>query len=129
MSPGGPVRGPEERTTHASLIGHFNAALRRDDPLELELLILEVALESTEREWAEWACTQLVKHRSANVRGNALRGFGHLARRFGALDPNRVKPLIETGLHAHNEYVREQAESAADDVAAHLAWQVERPDR
>jgi hypothetical protein len=38
-----------------------------------------------------------------------------------------LRPLIESGLHAHNEYVREQAASAADDVDAFLAWQIERP--
>jgi len=128
VSPTGAGRGREARASRSPLVDRFAAALERDDPLELQLLILEVALESPEREWAEWACAQLVKHRNANVRGNALRGFGHLARRFGMLDPNRVKPLIEAGLHAHHEYVREQAESAADDVAAYLAWQVERPD-
>jgi hypothetical protein len=122
----GPKGGAEEPSAHASLARRFDAAFERDDPLELQLLILEVALESSEREWAEWACTQLAKHRNANVRGNALVGFGHLARRFGRLDPNRVKPLIESALHAHNEHIREHAESAADDVNTFLSWQVER---
>lgn len=105
----------------------FEAALLRDDPFELEELIHEIALESEQREWAEWACARLARHRNANVRGNALLGFGHLARRFGTLDASRAKPLIENGLHAHNEYVRERAESAADDVNAHLSWSVSRP--
>jgi hypothetical protein len=105
----------------------FEAALERDAPVELQQLILDVALECEDREWAECSCAQLAKHRNANVRGNALLGFGHLARRFGRLDRNRVKRLIEIGLHAHNEYVRERAESAADDLETFLSWSFDRP--
>jgi hypothetical protein len=105
----------------------FDAALERDDPFELQELILEVALQARDRRWAEWACARLARHRDANVRGNALVGFGHLARRFGELDRTRARGPIEAGLYAHNEYVREKAESAADDVDAHLSWSVRRP--
>jgi hypothetical protein len=113
--PGAPV---EER---------FEGALLRDDPFELQDLIAEVALESDARVWAECCCAQLTKHRSAEVRGTALRGFGHLARRFGILDPNRVRRLIENGLHSQHEFIRSEAESAADDVETFLAWRFDRP--
>ena len=102
-------------------------ALLRDEPIELEDLILEFSLHTEEREWAECCCAQLAKHRNAVVRGNALAGLGHLARRFGRLDRNRVKRLIETGLHARHNYVRERAESAATDIETFLDWQLERP--
>lgn len=105
----------------------FDAALSRDDPTELQRLVLQVALEAHDREWAECSCARLTRHRNANVRGNALLGFGHIARRFGALDRRRVQRLVEIGLHAHNEYVREQAESAADDLETFLAWDFDRP--
>ncbi len=98
------------------LMQRFDDALERDDSIELQRLALEVALESEEREWAETGLARLAKHHNANVRGNALAGFGHLARRFGILDRNRVQRLIENGLHADHEYVREQDESAAADV-------------
>jgi hypothetical protein len=111
----------------AAIEDRFEFALLRDDPFELQDLIAEVALESDARVWAECCCAQLTRHRNAEVRGNALRGFGHLARRFGILDPNRVRPLIERGLHAHHEYVRREAESAADDLETFLAWRFERP--
>ena len=107
----------------------FEGALLRDDPFELQELIAEIALTSDARVWAECCCAQLTKHRNAEVRGNALRGFGHLARRFGILDPNRVRPLIENGLHARHELVRSEAESAADDVETFLAWHFDRPVR
>jgi len=115
--PGAPV---EER---------FEVALLRDNPFELQDLIAEVALESEARLWAECCFAQLTKHRSAEVRGTALRGFGHLARRFGILDPNRVHKLIEKGLHSQHEFIRSEAESAADDVEIFLAWHFERPAR
>lgn len=105
----------------------LEAALSRDDPLELERVVVQVALEAVDREWAECCCARLARHRNANVRGGALLGFGHIARRFGALDRRRVQRLVEIGLHAHNEIVRERAESAADDLETFLAWQLDRP--
>ena len=89
--------------------------------------MVELALESREREWAECTCAQLARHRSAAVRGAALLGFGHLAQRFGALDRRRVQRLVERGLFAHHELLRERAESAAQDLETFLAWEFERP--
>jgi hypothetical protein len=107
----------------------FDAAIERDDPVELQRVVLEIAHESDDREWAECCCAQLTRHRNTMVRGEALLGFGHLARRFGILDRNRVRRLVEIGLHAHHEYVRERAESAAEDLETFLSWRFERPVR
>ncbi len=103
-------------------------AFERDDPRELEPLVLELALQSAEREWAESCCAQLCRHRNAHVRGNALAGFAHLARRFGQLDLHRVKRRVEIALWDRHEYVRAQAESAADDLETFLCWKLERPE-
>ncbi len=116
--------GPERGTLPGRTV--VEDALERDDPIELMDLILEVALESDEREWAQACCAQLAKHRNAQVRGNALLGFGHLARRFGRLDPQRVQRLVEIGLHDRSDYVRAQAESAAEDLTTFLEWHFER---
>lgn len=105
----------------------FERALERDDPSELRGLVIEIALEAEDRAFAENCCARLARHRNADVKGHALLGFGHLARRFGQLDRRRVQRLIEVGLHAHNELVRERAESAADDAETYLAWRIERP--
>ncbi len=102
-------------------------ALLRDESIELEDLVLELSLHTEEREWAECCCAQLAKHRNAQVRGNALLGLGHLARRFGRLDPHRVKRLVQIGLFDRHEYVRRQAESAAADLEIFLSWQFEKP--
>ncbi len=104
------------------------AALERDDPLELMDWILEFAAESDDRKLAENCCARLARHRNAMVRGNAMLGFGHLARRFGRLDAHRVKRLVDTGLYDGSDYVREQARSAAEDLKTFLAWEFDLPD-
>lgn len=100
-------------------------ALLRDDPLELAPLITEVALSAEESDWAQACCVQLSRHRNAEVRGNAVMGFGHLARRFGQLDAHRVKRIVERARYDRHEYVRAQGQSAAEDLATFLAWQFE----
>jgi len=107
----------------------MEAVIARDDPLELADAALEIALEAGDPAWAQSCCTQLVRHRDARVRGSALVGFGHLARRFGQLDPQRVKRIVEIGLFDRNEHVREQARSAALDLATYLRWEFEGPPR
>ena len=104
------------------------AALERDDPVELMDLILEIAIDGADREFAESCCVQLARHRNPNVRGNAVLGFGHLARRFGRLDGHRVKRLVEIALHERSEYVRAQAHSAVEDLETFLAWEFDSPD-
>jgi hypothetical protein len=111
----------------AELRRRFEAALERDDPAELCALVQRIAFDADDAQWAEIACARLARHRNANVRGDALAGFGHLARRFGNLDRRRVQRLVEIGLHAPNEYVRERAESAASDLETYLGWRFERP--
>lgn len=102
-------------------------ALLRDDPAELMDVICDVALEAEEWDFAQACCVQLSRHRNAMVRGNAVQGFGHLARRFGRLDPHLVKRLVDRALHDRNEYVREQALSAAEDLETFMSWGFERP--
>ena len=113
--------------TESELQLRTGAALERDQPVELEPLVVEVALESEDRVWAECTCAQLARHRNAGVRSGALRGFGHLAQRFGALDRRRVQRLVERGLYAQHELVRANAESAAQDLETYLAWEFDRP--
>ena len=104
------------------------AALERDDPVELMDWILELAAEGGDRAFAENCCARLARHRNAMVRGNAMLGFGHLARRFGRLDAQRIKRLVDMALHDGSGYVREQARSAADDLTTFLAWEFELAD-
>ncbi|MCH2169605.1 hypothetical protein MK489_02385 [Myxococcota bacterium] len=103
-------------------------ALLRDEPDELMNLVMDVALEASDPEWAQACCVQLSKHRNAQVRGNAVLGLGHLARRFGQLDLQRVGRVMNRALFDRSPFVREQAESAADDLETFLSWRFERPE-
>lgn len=102
-------------------------AIERDDPVELMDVALDIGLAAGSREWAQSCCVQLARHRNANVRGNAVLAFGHLARRFGRLDPGRVRRQVEIALHDPSDYVRGQAFSAAEDLATFLDWQFDLP--
>ena len=101
------------------------AALERDDPIELMDVATLVGLDAEECEWAQSCCVQLARHRNAHVRGNAVAGLGHLARRFGRLDPNRIKRIVEIALCDRSEYVQGMARSAAEDLRTFLSWEFE----
>jgi len=109
-------------------IGVVEAALERDDPVELMDWILEFAGESGDRDLVETCCLRLARHRNAMVRGNAMLGLGHVARRFGRLDAHRVKRVIDNALHDGSAYVREQARSAAEDLRTFLDWEFDITD-
>jgi hypothetical protein len=102
------------------------AALGRDEPKELLRAVIAVALHSEELGWASAVCLQLARHQHFNVRGNAILGLGHLARRFGRLDPV-ARDVIEDGLRDSDAYVRGQAECAADDAQHFLRWKISLP--
>jgi hypothetical protein len=102
------------------------AALVRNNPDELLRAVLAVALHSEDCEWASSICVRLASHQHFNVRGNAILGFGHLARRFGRLAPV-AQDIIETGLRDSDPYVRGHAHDAADDVRHFLRWKITRP--
>jgi len=99
------------------------AAIERDDARELADLVLQIAQEATPRDWAQSCCIQLSRHRSAEVRGNAVTGFGHLARRFGRLEPQGVRRRVGIALHDPSAYVRTQAQSAVLDLQTFLGWE------
>jgi hypothetical protein len=104
-------------------------AIERDDPAELADVAFEVGLAGEPWEWAQSCCVQLARHRSAAVRVSAIASFGHLARRFGRLDPGRVRRVVEIALHDPSASVRAQADDAADDLRTFLGWELDRPAR
>jgi len=118
-----------EHEADAELGRHFDRALEEGGTEELRELVRRIVQDAEDARFAEICCVRLARHRNALVRGDALAGFGRLAQRFGRLDRRRVQRLVETGLHAHHEYVREQAASAADDLETHLDWRLDRPGR
>jgi len=96
-------------------------ALKANDAEDLKRAVIGVALYCPTSEFAIDYCLRLVGHADAEVRGNAILGFGHLARRFGFL-PSEVKALIKEGLSDPDEHVRGQALAAADDTRIFLKW-------
>ena len=104
-------------------------AIDRDDPAELAELAAEVGIAGEPWEWAQSCCIELARHRSAAVRAGAIASFGHLARRFGRLDPGRVRRLVEVALFDPSAAVRARADDVADDLKTFLDWEFERPPR
>ncbi|HKZ77973.1 MAG TPA: hypothetical protein VJ124_06580 [Pyrinomonadaceae bacterium] len=102
------------------------SAIARNDPDELFHAVLSAALYSDDRDWSESICLRLSKHEQFNVRGNAILGFGHIARIHGLLNENKVKPVIEAALSDPSHYVRGQAAAAAADVEFILKWEINR---
>jgi hypothetical protein len=98
------------------------AAIARDDPAELYVVPISVSMYHEDLEWSQGVCIRLSTHRDATVRGNAVLGFGHLARRFRKLDTDVVLPIIENALQDDDPHVRGQAHAAADDLAHFLGW-------
>lgn len=62
-----------------------DAVSRSGDVHALSRVALSVALADDDLDWSTAFLLSLARHENANVRGNALLGFGHLARRFRAI--------------------------------------------
>lgn len=93
-----------------------DAIARSGDPHAVSRIALSVALADDDLDWSTAFLLSLVAHDNANVRGNALLGFGHLARRFRAIaDSASVAAAITAGLADADAFVRGQADAAADD--------------
>lgn len=100
------------------------AAIQEDDWRELSKAVIGVSMYASDSQYAEGLCISLAMHRNSKVRGNAVLGFGHLARRFGQLKASRAKGIIESALQDDSEYVRGQAWAAAEDVTHFLGWEI-----
>ncbi len=104
--------------------GDIDAAIERNEPSELQLLSITVALACPDQTIAQDVCLKLSRHAHNKVRGNAVISLGHLARRFRQLDERIVKPVIESSLNERDEYVRTRAKSAADEIHQFLGWDI-----
>ena len=102
------------------------SAISANDPGELLYAVLSAALNSDDQRWAEGVCLRLSNHEHFNVRGNAIQGLGHIARIHGRLNEIKVKPVIEAAFKDQSDYVRGQADNAADDVEFFLKWIFDR---
>ncbi len=97
-------------------------AVKDYDVETLSLVVLSVALYSKDYEYAVNLCVQFSSHEHFNVRGNAIQGFGHIARIGRKLNEEIVKPIIKRALKDENEFVRGNAIDAKDDTKSYLKW-------
>lgn len=107
-------------------INEAATAIRTDDLTQLRLIPISISMHSSDLIEAEQICLTLSTHADPTVRGNAILGFGHLARRFGKLTHEHILSVIENALTSENNFVRSQAEATADDVEHFLKWTVQR---
>jgi hypothetical protein len=101
-----------------------NDALLRNDPEELRLLSITIALSDLDHRLSQSVCIRLCSSKDSRVRGNALASLGHLARRFRYLEEPLIKRTIEASLCDADEYVRMSAKSAADEIHQFLHWRI-----
>lgn len=102
----------------------IQAALVRNDPEEMHLVPIVVALSYPDPLTAQSVCVTLSINPDNKVRANALISLGHLARRFRALDESVVRPLIESAIRDSEPSIREQALAAADEIHQFLHWTI-----
>lgn len=112
-------------------LANIEEALVRNHPDELLHIPIALSLdppESSHPGYAERVCRRLARHPDPTVRGNALLGFGHLARTVGVMErPEEVRALVCAGLADASDYVRGQAEAATMDLRHFLKWRIRRP--
>lgn len=104
-------------------------ALRDDVPEVLLRVVIAVSMHDDDGRYAQDLCVRLSAHSHFNVRGNAVLGFGHIARVHGQLDRALVQPIIQAALRDESDYVRGQADSAMDDTAMYLGWHYDEKER
>ncbi len=103
-------------------IDDIEAAITRNHVNELLYVPIWISMDPPDCQWAENICIQLSQHTHFNVRGNAVLGFGHLARTCGSLNRDTVFPIIAQALADKNDYVRGQAHAAAEEIDHKLGW-------
>lgn len=99
------------------------SALSSNDGEVLKCLVIGAALHWDDPAASVDLCMQLARHPDEQVRGNAILGFGHIARRFRDL-PEGCKCLVESALFDASTYVTGQANAAADDLIFFLGWRI-----
>lgn len=90
-------------------------AIEANDPSVLGPMIIAAALYEDDFDTVYDACVKLSSHPDEVVRGNAILGFGHLARLFGRLG-DEAPSIVKRGLVDDSNYVRGQAYAAAGDL-------------
>jgi len=102
-------------TSHTLAVAQ--AAFEAQNYALLPSLIIGVSLYSSEIEEVEAFLVEAASCPNEYVRGNALLGLGHLARRSGLHNRATAEAMVSAGLLDVSPYVRGQAQSAQDDIS------------
>jgi hypothetical protein len=123
---------PQRRPKYAEITEWSREAveqvLRDNDTEALLRAVIAVSMHDEDWRYAQGLCVRLSLHPHFNVRGNAVLGFGHIARVHGQLDRAVVPPVIQAALRDESDYVRGQAHSAMDGTAFFLEWRYDEED-
>jgi len=103
-----------------------NEALRRNAQDVLIHLVIWVSMNGDDWRYAQALCVRLSSHPNPVIRGDAMLGFGHIARVHHRLQRSIVQPVILSGLQDPDDFVRGQAETAKDDTSLFLGWRYDR---
>lgn len=82
--------------------------------------LLSVVLYSGDYQMSIDQAVEFAIHDNKNIRGCSILCFGHIARTFGKLDMERVKPLIRSALVDKSDFVRKKAHDAVEDIKTFL---------
>lgn len=97
----------------------LDAALDVDDVEALREMVVAVTALGDDPGLATNLVRRLITHEDEFVRGNAVLGVGHIARRFGSVTPDLLQKVRAAALDP-SEHVRGHAASAADDLQMFL---------
>ena len=95
-----------------------DAVLAKGNANELLYVPIVVSMNAPafDAERAEAICVELSHHVDPRVRGNALKGLGHLARATGQFNREDSIERVKLGLSDDDEMVRGHAQDAASDI-------------
>ena len=72
-------------------IAEVESAILADRVDDLIQMVVSVSMFAKDSMWVESICLRLANHTNFNVRGNAVLGFGHIARVHGNIQSKEVK--------------------------------------
>lgn len=97
--------------------------LRSGSNKEKAELAMALGFDCPDYGFAQSMCIQLLQTEDEIVRGNAIIGLAHIARRFGKLDKRVVKPYLLRELR-ENVKCKDFVADAIYDINMYLGWNI-----
>jgi hypothetical protein len=99
-------------------------ALGSADLRDISKALVRLAFHDPDLQWVQSLCMELTKHSTVEVQMTAILCLGHLARIHGALDLEKVVPLlIEL---SKNPLLAGRVDDAMDDIEIFLGVKIDR---